>query len=195
MAETIDPRAGVGTRIDWHAFRAARAIRAGGIAVHATETVLGLAASAFRPDAIERVRALKSRPLSHHFLVIARDLDQIRGLVSLQTPYLAEILESWPGPYTWRLPAAVSAPTWLIDSEGCLAVRMTSHPRSSRICELAGPLISTSANRTGHPVHRSLVAARRDFGALVDIYVPGPLATGAGPSRIRDGITGDVIRG
>ena len=180
---------------DWHVWAAARVLRRGGVLVHPTDTVLGLAASVFRPDAIDRVSLIKSRPPGQTFIVIAADIGQIQALVELDTPFYDEIVTGWPGPNTWRLRATPLAPSWLSDEDGCIAVRIPGLSQARALCSMAGPLISTSANRRGRPTHRSLIGARKDFGTLVDGYLSGPAQPGKSPSRLRDGLSGEVIRG
>ena len=178
----------------WREQRAARILRAGGIVVHPTEAVFGLAASACVSHACARVRALKGRGRAKPFLVVVADAAQLSGLVDLDVPLRDEIFASWPGPHTWVLPASRRAPRWLQNAEGGIAVRVTAHPQVRVLCELAGPVISTSANASGHPPARSALAARRYFGTRVDHYLVGRLGGAKRPSTLRDGLTGRVLR-
>lgn len=174
--------------------RAAASVLAGGVLVHATEAVFGLAAAAGREEACARVAALKRRPRSKPFIILVGSITQLDGLVCLDTPLRARILESWPGPHTWILPAVRHCPRWLVGRDGRLAVRVTAHPQAAQLSLRAGPLVSTSANPPGAAPARRLHRARQYFAAAVDVYLPGTLGGAARPSTLRDGVTGRVLR-
>ena len=107
-----------------------------------------------------------------------------------------EILASWPGPVTWVLPARPETPALLTGGRNTLAVRITGHAVSRALCLQAGtPLISTSANRAGHPPLLSARAVRLALGGEVDYVMVGPLGGLEKPTAIRDGLTGAYLRG
>jgi L-threonylcarbamoyladenylate synthase len=63
------------------------------------------------------------------------------------------------------------------------------------LCRLwGGPIISTSANRSGEPALRSEWAMRRNRLLTVDYVVPGQTQQRKKPSEIRDLQTGRIIR-
>jgi L-threonylcarbamoyladenylate synthase len=179
-----------------HIDRAARAILDGGVVAYPTEAVYGLGCLPLDPDAVERLLRIKGRRWRKGFLVIAAAIDQLEPLVDLDAAAKRdEILASWPGPVTWTLPARPGVPQWLTGARATLAVRVTAHPIARALCRRTGlAIVSTSANRSGHPPHRRLLALRRELGAAVDYVLPGPLGGSARPSRIRDGATGEVLR-
>jgi L-threonylcarbamoyladenylate synthase len=108
---------------------------------------------------------------------------------------MREIEASWPGPHTWLLPAAAGVPRWLRGDHVTLAVRVTAHPLAAALCRaFGGPLVSTSANRSGRPAALSPLQVRLRCPG-VDLVLHGALGGRAGPSRIRDGATGRLIRG
>ena len=85
-------------------------------------------------------------------------------------------------------------PPWLV-TNGTIAVRVTDHPIATALAEAAGGLIvSTSANRAGHPPARTALMVRRLFGVSLDFVVPGKTGSRARPSGIRNGVTGEWLR-
>lgn len=178
----------------WREHRAARILRDGGVVIHPTEAVFGIAACARSHHACTRVRDLKGRGRSKPFLVVVAEVAQLAGLVELDVPLQDEILTSWPGPNTWVLPASQRAPRWLQNASGGVAVRVTAHPQVRVVCGLVGPIISTSANPSAHAPARSALAARRYFGTRVDDYLVGQLGGAKRPSTLRDGLTGQILR-
>lgn len=174
---------------------AARSLLRGAVVVNATEAVFGLAASIGDPEACARVATLKGRPPGKGFIVVAAGTAQLGDLVDLDIPLRAAIDADWPGPHTWVLDALDTAPEWLTDDAGRLAVRVTAHPQFALLCTAAGPVVSTSANPAGRPPAKTLLAARRYFGEAVGHYLPGRLGGSDRPTTIRDGRTGAVLRG
>ena len=107
-----------------------------------------------------------------------------------------EILASWPGPVTWVLPARAETPDLLTGGRNTLAVRITDHAISRELCKQAGgPLISTSANRAGHPPLMNARSVRLALGGEIAFVLAGPLGGLEQPTAIRDGLTGAYLRG
>lgn len=176
---------------------AARTLAAGGIVVHATEGVWGLAADAYNPDAVLRIVAAKRRALGCGLIVVAADAAQLAPLVDpgAQTAWRRAI-ESWPGPTTWLLPARADAPWWLTGGRPTIALRETAHGLSQALCaEFGGPIVSTSANLSGRPPVASSWRARAAFGARIDLVLGGHPDTPGQPSTIRNATTNEVVRG
>ena len=179
-----------------HLEEAARSLRRGGLIAYPTEAVYGLGCLPWERRAVERLLDAKRRSWRKGLSLIAASLEQLERLVEFPTGALAEELRlSWPGPVTWVLNARPGIPFWLTGGRDTLAVRVTGHALSRRLCEAAAsPLISTSANRSGRPPLRHPLHVRREFGALVDHVLTGELGGLANPTTIRDGRTGAVLR-
>jgi L-threonylcarbamoyladenylate synthase len=178
---------------DWKLTSAANHLRRGDLIAHATESVVGLATSVYSVAGFNKLMRLKSRTAVKKFLVIAANLSQVREVADIEVPLQVEILASWPGAVTWVLPLSRQAP-WLASEEGEVAIRMTGHKQANQLCELSGPLVSTSANRAGKVPAKTLHRARSYFGQEVDFYLSGKLGGSVRPSKIMHGINGDIIR-
>jgi len=170
-------------------------LKSGKVIVNATEGVYGLAARARDESACAALGRLKSRGRAKPFIVVAADFGQVAAMVDVTQIDLAAVTATWPGPETWILPAARTAPPWLVSAQGALAVRITGHPQLARLAAAAGALISTSANPPGRPPALNRLAARRYFGNRVACYLPGKLLRPGVPSRIRDSRSGISLRG
>lgn len=179
-----------------HLLRACRALAAGGVIAYPTEGVWGLGCDPRNEDALARLLALKRRNAGKGLILIASDFAQL-------APYLAPVpkaklevaLHSWPGPETWIVPAASGVSPRLRGGHETLAVRVTAHPLVRALCEAFGSaLVSTSANLSGRPPARTALGARRRFGAGLDYVLPGALGGASRPTRIRDLMTGNILR-
>lgn len=176
--------------------QAARWIKAGGIVAYPTEGVYGLGCHPRLEAAVLRLLAIKKRDINKGLILIAADFDQLREyVVPLDEEAMRPVLASWPGPFTWLLPARPSAPGWVRGNHETIAVRVTAHPTASALCRAAGTaLVSTSANLSGRAPSRSAVEVRKQLGTEVDFLLSGPLGTLHRPTPILDGRTGAFVR-
>jgi L-threonylcarbamoyladenylate synthase len=181
----------------WHIREAVRRIAAGGVIAYPTETVYGLGCDPFNGVAVLKLLELKQRMLDQGVILIASDLAQLEPLLLPLSPATRKrILKSWPGPVTWTLPCLPETPVWLRGRHDTLAVRVSSHPVARALCDCwDGPLVSTSANRHGRAPATSPLAVRLAFDDELDYIVHGAIGPGSKPSEIRDGVTGDILRG
>jgi L-threonylcarbamoyladenylate synthase len=178
----------------WHLGQAARIVRAGGVIAYPTEAVYGLGCLPDDPVAVARLLALKGRRTGKGLIVVASRLEDLEPLVDWSGIDQGRVLETWPGPVTWALPAGAGASSWIRGPGGRVAVRVSAHPLVRALCDRTGPLVSTSANPSGRPPARSSLAVRRYFGRRLDYLLPGELGGRASPTEIRDAGTGAVLR-
>lgn len=177
--------------------RLRRVLDQDGVIAYPTEGVWGLGC---RPDslvALQRVLDIKRRPAHKGLIVIASDPAQLAGLIdwsSLTLERVTDVLASWPGPVTWLLPAHRDVPWLLRGAHTTLAVRVSAHPLVQALCRHVGPLVSTSANHAGRRSALTALQVRSWFGNEIDLLVPGALGGRKGPSTIRDGVSGAVLR-
>jgi L-threonylcarbamoyladenylate synthase len=174
---------------------AIHSLRAGDVIAYPTEAVWGLGCDPFNEEAVRRVLELKQRSEAKGLIIIAADTGQIAPwLAALSEAQKRSVLATWPGPYTWIVPAP-QAPRWLRGAHASLALRVSAHPQVQSLCRAwGGPLVSTSANRSGRPPVPDALALRRQFGDGLGYILPGRLGGDAKPSEIRDAVTGAVLR-
>jgi L-threonylcarbamoyladenylate synthase len=178
----------------WHIRAAARILRNAGVIAYPTESVFGIGCLPFRRLAVERVLAVKRRRPEKGLILVASAPEQIEPLVVFDGIDRDRILATWPGPVTWVLPASRMAPELVLGAGRSIAVRVSAHPLVRRLCETAGPLVSTSANPAGRPPARNALQVRGYFRDGLDMIVPGRPGGASRPSEIRDGRTGAVLR-
>jgi L-threonylcarbamoyladenylate synthase len=126
----------------------AEALQRGELVGMPTETVYGIAADAFNPDAIERIYKLKSRPSDNPLIV---HLAHGGDLCKVAEP--AELADKlaiafWPGPLTLVLPKRQEVPSGATAGLDTIAVRVPAHPVANALLQAAGtPIAAPSANR------------------------------------------------
>lgn len=180
-----------------HHLRAAvDTLRQGGVIACATEAVWGLSCDPANEDAVARLLALKARPVEKGLILVAADQSQVGFLLSgLSAQQRQTLSDSWPGPATWLLPHRDLVPAWVTGAHATVAVRVSSHPVVSQLCEAwGGPLVSTSANPAGARPAREAYQVRRYFGDSLDYLLPGRVGAAARPTAIRDLCSGQIIR-
>jgi len=157
----------------------------GGVAVFPTDTVYGIAASVFRPQAVRRIYQLKGRSYKKRLPFLVADIDQALALVERPGKRLVKLLEKyWPGPLTVVFNTS-SLGQWTTGGKDTLAIRIPDHPVTLAILKKMGqPLAVTSANRSGQPEAVSGHEAQQFFSGRVDILVDAGPCPGGIPSTV-----------
>lgn len=176
--------------------RTAATLRRGGVIAYPTETVWGLGCDPHNNQAVEKLLALKRRAWHKGLILIAADYAQLASYIQpVAAARLKHIRARWPGPYTWIFPATRRVPRLVRGQHRTVAVRVTSHPLAAALCrEFGGPIVSTSANRSGTAPTRSAWVARRRYTQHVDYFLDGSAGPHTQPSTIRDAATGRIVR-
>jgi tRNA threonylcarbamoyl adenosine modification protein (Sua5/YciO/YrdC/YwlC family) len=160
--------------------RAGAVLARGGLVVLPTETVYGIAARADHPQAMERLRAVKTRASSQ---ALTWHIGSLQALARLpRVSPLAERLMAryWPGPLTLVMPG-VARGLERATSDGWTGVRFPAQKSTAALlAELEFPVVATSANRRGEPALTDAASVLRHFGAQVDLCLDG------GPPRLRE---------
>ncbi|HEY8131211.1 MAG TPA: L-threonylcarbamoyladenylate synthase [Thermoanaerobaculia bacterium] len=161
----------------------AAVIRSGAVILMPTDTIYGLHAMA-TDESATRIAQIKDRDEAKRFVTIAASIEQLESLGAEVPPVLRDI---WPAPLTAVIRRGAQS----------LAARVPDLQWLRDLLQRTGPLISTSANRTGEApiadpadlspellseINAIVDAGRREgkASAIVDF-------TGTEPRFIRDG--------
>ena len=147
---------------------ALRVLREGGVIVYPTDTVWGIGCDATNAEAVKKIYALKQREDSKSMLVLLDSAAKLDYYVDV--PETAEMLleetspqpspqgREYDGEYDEAKPLTIIYPNArhlaanLIAEDGSIGIRITGEPFSKALCaQLKHPLVSTSANISGHP--------------------------------------------
>ncbi|MFK7912996.1 MAG: L-threonylcarbamoyladenylate synthase [Pseudomonadales bacterium] len=169
------------------------AIADGGVVLHATEGVWGLACDPFCEAAVTRILTIKNREASKGLIVIGGTVDTFaHELEALSSAERDQVTAGWPGPFTWVLPGQ-RFPVWVRGVHAGIAVRVPGHPQARALAALAGPLVSTSANAAGAPAAVTQQDALDRFGDQVDVVLAGAVQNPGVASRLQT-LDGAVLR-
>lgn len=147
---------------------ALRVLREGGIIVYPTDTVWGIGCDATNEAAVAKIYALKQREDSKSMLVLLDSAAKLNYYADV--PEAAEILlqstdrctdgtqtglqgdDGRMKPLTIIYPNARHLAQNLIAGDGSIGIRITDEAFSKALCQqLKHPIVSTSANISGHP--------------------------------------------
>ena len=175
---------------------AARALAAGGVIAHPTESVWGLACDPYNPHAVARLLQLKNRAESKGLILVSGDEADFAGLLqNLTGDQLDQLRRTWPGPVTWLLPHFGRVPAWICGDHHTVALRQTAHPFTAALTRaFGGAIVSTSANPSGCLPARHKYQVLRYFGSELDFVGGGSTGRQKTPSEIRDLVSGSVLR-
>lgn len=154
---------------------AAGILLSGGIVAVPTETVYGLAASAYDDNAIKKVFSAKGRPQDNPLIVHISDFLMLKDVVS-EIPEKARLCAEkfWPGPFTMILKKADKIADCVCAGLNTVAVRMPNE-KSIRDIIRAGnlPLAAPSANLSGAPSPTTYKDVLSDLDGKIDAVVLG----------------------
>ncbi len=175
---------------------AAAAIRSGRIVGVPTDTVYGLAVDPFDAAAVSSLYEAKRRPVERPVALLVPSLESVRDVVELPQAAVDLAEAHWPGALTLVVGTIGRLPDWVGDPErGTVGIRMPDGEVVLALLETTGPLAVTSANRSGEAPALDDVEARRLFGDLVAVYLPGR-CPGGEASTVVDltGMSPEVLR-
>ena len=160
----------------------------GGVVAIPTDTLYGLAADPFSPDAVARVFAVKGRPAERALPLIAADAAQIAAHLG-RLPADAARLASrfWPGPLTLLVAAPRALARDVTGGTGTVGVRVPADAVARAICATVGrPITATSANLSGEAATADPGEVERAFGDRIDLLIDTGPTPGGAPSTIVD---------
>ena len=173
---------------------AALAVQRGQLVVLPTDTVYGVGADAFSPEAVRALLAAKGRGRDMPPPVLVSATTTLDALATGVPSYARALIEElWPGPLTIVCHQQSSLQWDLGDTRGTVAVRMPDQEVALELLSRTGPLAVSSANRTGLEAATDAEAAEAMLGGKVEVILDAGPTKGDVPSTIVD-VTGDTGR-
>jgi L-threonylcarbamoyladenylate synthase len=150
------------------------AIGRGDLVVIPTDTVYGIAADAFNPDAISALLAAKGRTRSSPPPVLVPGVATLDALAESVSQPVRDLVDAfWPGGLTIIVPARASLAWDLGDTRGTVALRQPASPIALELLTEVGPLAVSSANLTGEPAATTARMALDSLGDSIEVYLDG----------------------
>lgn len=159
--------------------RAAALLQQGGVVAFPTETVYGLGAIAFDPQAVARIFEIKKRPFFDPLIVHVLDRAMLDSVAEVPSDVERSLMDRfWPGPLTLVLRRRPAVPSIVTSDLETVAVRMPAHPAArALLAATKAPLAAPSANTFGRLSPTSAAHVERMLGNAVDLIIDGGAAT------------------
>ena len=166
--------------------QASEILKSGGIVATPTETVYGLAASAYSDGAIKAVFDAKGRPQDNPLIVHISSLDMLNDVARDIPDAAYKCAEKfWPGPFTMVLPKGDRIADSVSAGLNTVAVR---YPSEKTICDIITtsglPLAAPSANTSGKPSPTTAAHVIDDLDGKIDAVVIGGDCAGGVESTV-----------
>jgi L-threonylcarbamoyladenylate synthase len=166
--------------------RAAATVRAGKVVAIPTDALYTLVADPFNLRAVTQVFQAKGREPHRSLPILVGDLLMAEELAAeLNNRFFLLARRFWPGPLTVIVPASAKVPLKVTGNTGRLALRQSPSKIAGQLVALLNqPLISTSANISGHPTCRSGIEVFGMMDGRVDLVIDGGPCAGAGATTV-----------
>lgn len=157
-------------------------IQSGAVCVLPTDTVYGLVATTGSPEVVERIYMMKGRPYDKPFIILLSELSQLDGFdIKINDEQADSLAQLWPGPVSVILPCSDDAFAYLHRGKQSLAFRIPKLVWLQELIHKTGPVIATSANRSGFELSSDMNQIMRQL-PKADLFIEGPVSST--PSRL-----------
>ena len=166
--------------------RAAAAVRRGKVVAIPTDALYTLIADPFNLHAVTQVFAAKGREMHRSLPILVGGLVAAEELAAeLNNRFYLLARRFWPGPLTIIVPASARIPLKVTGNTGRLALRHSRSVVANLLMEqMNQPLISTSANISGHPTCHSGIDVFGMMDGRVDLVLDGGMCSGPGATTV-----------
>lgn len=167
---------------------AVHVLTAGGIVAFPTDTVYGVGAHAFLPQAVQRLYTAKVRPADKAIPLLIADAGQL-SQVAQNIPQVAYELAArfWPGALTLVLPRTPAVSDEITAGGDTVGVRAPDHPVAQALLRAVGcPLATTSANISGQPPAVTAEDVLAQLDGQIDLLIDGGRCPGGVASTVLD---------
>ena len=166
---------------------AAELIKNGEVVGIPTETVYGLAANAYNPEACAKIFAAKGRPQDNPLIIHICDLEMLRDSVKEVPPLALKLAEHfWSGSLTMIFPKKDIVPYTTSGGLDTVAVRMPDNEDTLNLIKMCGvPLAAPSANLSGSPSPTTAAHVYQDMNGRIPLIIDG--------GECRNGVESTVI--
>jgi L-threonylcarbamoyladenylate synthase len=144
-----------------------------------TETVYGLGADAFNPDAVAGIFRAKGRPADNPLIVHVAEPEQIEEVAEAIDDTARMLIDRFfPGPLTIILKKRDSVPDIVSAGLPTIGVRCPSHPVASSFLGYCNhPVAAPSANISGRPSPTDWKTVYHDLGGRISCLLRGTPST------------------
>jgi len=147
-------------------------LKNGGVGVIPTDTVYGVACSAFSKEALLKLYEIKGRDENKPPVVLIYSVEDLKLFGAEMTESAKNFLDKyWPGKISviFKIKPELS----YLDKGLGLAIRLPADKKILAFLKMTGPLATSSANTQGQPPAKNITDAKKYFGDKVNFYEDG----------------------
>jgi L-threonylcarbamoyladenylate synthase len=166
--------------------RAAHAVRKGEIVAIPTDALYTLVCDPLNLHTVGRIFSAKGRSTERAVPLLVNGIVMTEDLATELSPRFYLLARRfWPGPLTIIVPGSSRVPLKVTGNTGRLAVRQSTSKVANALLErLNQPLVSTSANISGHPTCSTGIEVFGVMDGRVDLILDGGPTTGSGATTV-----------
>ncbi len=155
--------------------KAADCIKSGGLVIFPTETVYGLGADVFNPEAVKNIYKAKGRPSDNPLIAHIAEPSWVERLAREVPDGAYKLMDAfWGGPLTIILKKREGVPDAVTAGLDTVAIRMPSNSTANLLIRMADtPIAAPSANLSGSPSPTTFMHAKSDMDGRVDMIIDG----------------------
>ena len=139
-----------------------------------TDTVYGVGADPFQPEAVRKLYQIKGRPIDKPIPILVGSVDDVQRVAQNLPTIFGQLAEHfWPGELT-LIVEAKALPAEVTAGGHTVGVRMPDHPLALALLQrYGGAIATTSANKSDEPPATSAAEVRAELGELVGVILDG----------------------
>ena len=163
--------------------KASSILKRGGVVAFPTETVFGIGAALGHPRAVKRIFKIKQRPRNKPLQVLIASMEQAQELGKFSKKAQSYAQKKWPGP-TLIVPRTRKVPELVTGGSNKVGLRLPDHKTILCLIKKCGPIVATSANRSGEKPALNARKVKKDLPEI-DYILAGKIKSGK-PSKVID---------
>lgn len=158
--------------LQFEAQQAANVVREGGVILYPTDTIWGIGCDASENQPVELIRDIKGREQEKSFIVLMKDIEQLRRYVAPVPTEALSAIRSTTRPLTVIYEGVQGLAPSIYANDQTVAIRIVNDAFCKRlIAELDKPIVSTSANVSGQQTAGDFASVPKVIKDRVDYIV------------------------
>ncbi len=145
-------------------------LKNGGTIIYPTDTIYGLGANAFNPEAVKKVFEIKKRSFHKPISVCVSEIEDIKNIAHMNQKVEKQIKQLLPGPFTVILNKKENIPPVLTAGGETIGVRIPDNKICMEITR-EFPITTTSANISGERIPESVDEIINQLDNEVDLII------------------------
>ncbi|MDL2254873.1 threonylcarbamoyl-AMP synthase [Bacteroidales bacterium OttesenSCG-928-J16] len=151
----------------------ASVLKKGGTILYPTDTIWGIGCDATNQKAVEKVIKIKGRNQQKSFIILLDDPEKIPLYADNVPPIAYDLINKYINPLTIIYPDAKKVAKNVTASDGSIGIRVVRESFCVELIKTFGkPIVSSSANFSGHPTPLTFSDIDSDLKNMVDYVVP-----------------------